>query len=147
MKEKNERMHENDVVKWMKTRKAQNKNTEYLMSKDEYKSIQEFDELLKHNEKDASIVKNDAEIMRRLFREVLPFPRRNQRENNNLTKKFLNASLDGRKVCRPIGIHFGRMNQNVQNRRLFQSPEAHSRPLEFSPNKSINNVSSIIKWS
>ena len=47
--EKNERMHESDIVSWMKKHRAQNNNVEYLMSKNEYKWVQEIDEVFKEN--------------------------------------------------------------------------------------------------
>ena len=47
--EKNERMHESDIVAWMKKHKAQNSHAEYLMSKNEYKWAQEIDEVFKEN--------------------------------------------------------------------------------------------------
>jgi hypothetical protein len=44
--DKNERLHESDMVKWMKTRKVKHYNKQYLMSKDEYKNVHELNEAL-----------------------------------------------------------------------------------------------------
>lgn len=42
-------MHESDIVSWMKKHRVQNNNVEYLMSKNEYKWVQEIDEVFKEN--------------------------------------------------------------------------------------------------
>ena len=63
--EKNERLHENDIVNWMKKRRVQHKNLEYIMSKDEYKKIQEIDEVMSQNIDDKHGVK--ANIQPNIF--------------------------------------------------------------------------------